>query len=140
MSGETEIQTALFSALTGDAPFLALVAAVYDIAPEVSVGVSDLAFPYVTFGEIVTSPYDTQSSIGLSAVVRVHTYSASGSLLEARAIQAALYRVLHRRPLAVAGYTCTRCAREGSECGRGKDDIIKGVCEFRIVIDKSKEF
>lgn len=131
MSAQFEIQKALFQALTG------LGLTVYDRAPQAADGGSLADWPYVEVGFISLGPFDTANSTGFDAVARIHTRSRSGSMAETKRIQGDIYERLHRGALAVAGYQTVTVQLELSRCDPMSDASFHGVCEYRVLLDKT---
>lgn len=130
-SAEFEIQKALFLALSG------LGLTVYDAAPQSADGGSRAGWPYVEVGFISLAAFDTANSTGFDGVARIHTRSKTGSMAEAKDIQGQVYARLHRGALAVAGYLTVTIQRELSRCDRMPDGSFHGVCEYRLLLDKT---
>lgn len=128
---EFEIQKALFQALAG------LGLTVYDSAPQAKDGGSLAGWPYVEVGFVSLAPFDTANSIGFDAVARLHTRSKTGSMAEAKDIQGRIYDRLHRGVLAVPGFLTVTIQRELSRCDRMPDASFHGVCEYRLLLDKT---
>jgi len=137
MSVEFALQTALFEGLSGSAELSALGVSIYDVPPQSEDGEPAGDFPQIAMGRMISIPLDTSSRVGFDVVIRIHTRSATGSLKECREIQAHIYKLLHREPLAVAGFNMFSLRRESSDCDRDPDRIIHGVCEFRALIETS---
>jgi hypothetical protein len=110
---------------------------VYDSAPQAADGGSLASWPYVEVGFISLAPFDTANSTGFDAVARIHTRSRSGSMAETKRIQGEMYDRLHRGPLAVAGYQTVTMQRELTRCDRMSDASFHGVCEYRVLLDKT---
>lgn len=130
-SAEFEIQKALFQALAG------LGLTVYDSAPQAADGGSLAAWPYVEVGFISLAPFDTANSTGFDGVARIHARSRSGSMAETKDIQGRVYDRLHRGVLAVPGFLTVTIQRELSRCDRMSDASFHGVCEYRLLLDKT---
>lgn len=137
MSAEFETQKALYTALNGDAPLMALANAVYDFAPQVADGGDGGAFPYVEVGAIVFGEMDTKTRTGFDFVARIHTRSRSSSSKETKDIQGAIYNVLHLQDVVVANYDTILLRRETSDVTKVADGSFHGVCEYRGLIDKT---
>lgn len=131
MSAEIELQRGLFLAISG------LGYTTYDSAPQAADGGSTANWPYVEVGFISLAPFDTANSTGFDAVARIHTRSKSGSMAEAKTIQAAIYDRLHRGVLAVTGFLTVTVQRELTKCDRMPDKTFHGVCEYRVMLDKT---
>ena len=129
MSGEVEVQRALFAALSG------LGLTVYDVAPQAADGGSTASFPYAEVGFISLTELDTFSETGFDFVARVHTRSRSPGMLECKTMQGQIYARLHRGALAVTGFNFIDLLREASSCTRAPDGSFHGVCEYRGQIE-----
>jgi len=130
-SAEFEIQKALFQALSG------IGLTVYDSAPQAADGGSTANWPYVEVGFISLAPFDTANSTGFDGVARIHTRSKTGSMAEAKDIQGRIYDRLHRGTVAVAGFLTVTVQRELTRCDRMPDGSFHGVCEYRLLLDKT---
>ncbi len=131
MSVELELQKALSIALK------ALGLTVWDSAPQAADGGAAVGYPFVEVGFISLAPFDTANSTGFDAVARIHTRSRSGSMAECKAIQGQIYGRLHRGALAVTGYQTITMQRELSRCDRMPDNSFHGICEYRVLLDKT---
>lgn len=128
MGAETALQGALFSAVT------ALGLQCYDVAPQAPDGGSIAVFPYVTLGLITLNPFDTTTSTGFEWTATLHVRSRSGSMKEAKEIQAQLYAALHRQPLTVTGFQTVLVLFANSTPLQAPDGSFHGVSEFRGLI------
>ncbi len=131
MSGELELQKALSIALK------ALGLTVWDSAPQAADGGAASGYPFVEVGFISLAPFDTANSTGFDAVARIHTRSRSGSMAECKTIQGQIYGRLHRGALAVTGYQTITMQRELTRCDRMPDNSFHGICEYRVLLDKT---
>lgn len=131
MSGELELQRALYLAISG------LGYTTYDSAPQAADGGSTANWPYVEIGFISLAPFDTANSTGFDAAARIHTRSKSGSMAECKTLQGAVYDRLHRGVLAVTGHATVTVEREMTQCDRMPDKTFHGVCEYRVLLDKT---
>ena len=127
---EAAVQGALFTALSG------IGLTVVDRGRQAGDGGSSTPFPYVEIGFIVMNPYDTATETGFDYLARIHTRIRSGSMKEAKDIQAAIYNRLHRGALTVTGYQHILIQRERSEVLDAPDGSFHGVCEYRGLITK----
>jgi hypothetical protein len=128
MIPEIEFQRALFTALSG------LGLNVVDAAPQAVDGAATAAFPYVEIGALITSEWDDNIEEGRSILARIHTYSRSRGMIEARTIQNQVYDALHRTELTIAGQEFVLMMREMSDLARQADGSFHGVCEYRALI------
>ena len=138
MSGAYELQIGLSNKLTGDAQLMALVKAVYDNPPQQDDPSSNVPFPFITISDSVLQPWDTDTEIGAEAVVTIHVWSRASHALEAKQIQGAIYRVLHRDTIAVNGYTVIGIDLVSQTVERDPDGITRhGVQDFRIIYEEA---
>lgn len=126
---ELALQKAIYTKLSASA----IGASIYDTAPQSADGASTGA--YITIGYSIASESDTWTKNGLSVLFRIHTFSRSGSMLECRTIQSAIYAALHRQPLTVVGNNNYELFREDSTCFADQDSKIHGVCEYRALVE-----
>mgnify|MGYP001555280832 CR=1 FL=1 len=132
MAVETEFQQAIYDALTGDAALFAACPNIFDSAPQQSDG--SAGYPHIAMGYTSFSPLDSDGTLGFSALLRVHTYTATGRVSDAKAIQALIYGVLHVGTLNMTGFECYSLTREDSDTTPLADGIAHGVCEYRAHI------
>lgn len=128
---EFAIQQGLFTALSGRG------FSVYDVQPQAKDGSSTANFPCVTIGTIVLAAWDVKENTGFDFIARVHTYSRSGSMKEAKDIQTTIYSTLHRGSITVSGFHLVDLLRETSDIMRDADGTFHGVCEYRGLIEKT---
>ncbi|MGB0855290.1 MAG: DUF3168 domain-containing protein, partial [Pikeienuella sp.] len=121
---------ALYTRLNG----ASIGASVYDITPDT---VDGSGSPYVTIGRAVVSELDTQSKNGFAAQIRIHTHSRTGSMLECKTIQGAIYAALHRSEMTITGFSNFSLLREDTDCLPEQDGRIEGVCEYRALIESA---
>jgi hypothetical protein len=134
MSAETAVQGAVYARLGGSSLG---VNGIYDTAPQAADGGDTSAFPYVTMGRMIFTESDTWETTGFAAQIRIHTFSRSGSMLEARTIQGKIYDALHKSELTVSGFNNVSLLREDSDCFADQDGKIHGVCEYRALIESA---
>lgn len=137
MGVETELQGALHAALTGNAAVMAIAKAVVDVGQQAADGGSATPFPFVTVGDITITPDDAVRLVNYQAVIRLHTFSRSGSMKEVKQLQGAMFDVLHRNEsnLSLTGFNVYICVRESSQVLVEEDNTFHGVCEYRAHID-----
>lgn len=93
-----EVQQAIYDRLTGDATLGALIAGVFDHVPE------GTAYPYVTLGEVITTPDNRHGGFGRSVVATLHVWTQARGFAEALAIEARLVELLDHQALPLAGH------------------------------------
>lgn len=140
MGVELDFQAALYTRLAdqiigGGKPCLA----VYDPAPQES------AFPYVTFGETNFQIFDAHGSFNFDVLVRLNTWSRTGSPVEVKTIQGNIYSALHDYDLTLTRFggagevdwLCYSLLRESSAVMIDPDQVFHGVCEYRALIQSA---
>lgn len=135
MGVETAFQQGIYTALTGNAALTSVCSNVYDIAPQVADAAG--GYPYITIGATVFTELDTDGIVGFAAMMRLHTYTATGRLSDCKTIQGLVFDVLHRASLTVTGYNCYSLLREDSDTTPLGDGVVHGVCEYRALLETS---
>ncbi len=107
---------------------------VHDAAPQAKDGGSDAGFPYVVIGAIVPAKWDTARETGFEVAMRIHTWSRSNAMLEAKGLQVKIYEALHRQEFPIDGFTVVLCDRETTSCERSPDRGFHGICTYRCVV------
>lgn len=127
-----DVQTAVFAALNGNTTLRALVSGVYD---SVAQGV---VFPYVAIGDGTAVPFDTCTTLGDDATIDVHVWSRYRGRAECKAIQEAVYNVLHWQTMAgLAGLVSIE--QEMAQDFLDPDGLTRhGVQRFRILIENEE--
>lgn len=133
MGVEVEFQRALYTRLNG----ASIGASVYEIAPQSANGGDSSAFPYITIGRAIITEFDTQTTNGFAAQVRIHTWSRTGEMLECKGIQGAVYSALHRSEMTITGFNNFSLLREDTDCFPEEDGRVHGVCEYRALIESA---
>lgn len=116
MSAERVLQAAVYAALTGSAPYMALVTGgVFDsMAPQ------DTATPYTVIGEITEVLDPTQELDGYAYTLTIHDFtggagSGDWGKRKGQLIKEARNAVLHNAQLDVAGWGLTRMTYDFGE-------------------------
>lgn len=107
---------------------------VYDVGPQEA---DASGTPFVNIGETIWTLDDTDTSLNFQGLLRVHTWSRSGSMLETKTIQGQMYDALHDYALTVTGWNCYSLLRETSTITRGTDNVFHGICEYRALLQES---
>jgi len=114
------------------------VVGVYDNPAQVADPSDDSAFPFITISDSTLQPWDTDTERGADATVTIHTWSRARNALEVKQIQDAVYNVLHRGNLAIAGYTFIGSDYLTQTVQRDPDGITRhGVQDFKIVFEEA---
>jgi len=133
---QAELQAAVYGALTGDAPLMALVTGVYADPQQVADPESDATFPYVTIGEDVGTAWDTTTDFGSSASVIVDAWSRSHNFTEAKNIGDAIHTALHHQPLTISGADHVMTMVESVTVTRDPDGKTKrAMTQIRVLYD-----
>ena len=93
------LQSAIYSALTGDATLMALITGVFDRPPQ------GTAFPYITLGESFGRDLSTLATVGMEHHFTLHVWSREGGRKQAAQIMERLHTLLHQVILTVTGQT-----------------------------------
>lgn len=128
MSFESVLQKAVFDALDG---YVQLTAPVYDNVPQ------DSGFPYIVVGEDNINNWDTDSELGVTASVVIHTWSRYRGKKETKELQGHIYDALHRASLAATGYNFVTIDLVSSESFVDADGFTRhGVQTFNAIIER----
>lgn len=139
MAADWEIQTALFTRLTGFAGLTAELAngadSVFDFVPQ-QLADTDAEFPYLVIGDFESSEFDADDRLGYDTTVTLHTFSRYEGKRECADIMAQVYDALHRYALPVAGLNLVDCQWDGlSTIILDPDGQTRhGVQRFRILV------
>lgn len=128
---EFQVQSALYTALSG------IGLTVYDVQPQATDGGAAGNFPSVNIGTIVFADWDVKEKTGFDFVARIHTFSRTGSMREAKLIQGQMYDRLHLGEINIAGYSLVSLRRESSDVVRETGKTFHGICEYRGLIEKA---
>lgn len=130
MSFGLVIQQAVYSQLSAYAPLTAVVS-IYDDVPQ------DAAFPYIAIGEDVLTQWDTDSEIGVTGSITIHTWSRLRGRKETKTIQGLIEDALHRAILTTAGYKFVSIDQESVSTLIDVDGLTRhGVQEFNIILER----
>lgn len=92
------IQVAIFQALSDDAALNAFVTGVFDHVPK------NTAFPYVSIGEVSTTPRGAHDRFGARSTITLHGWSTYSGKKEIGEIANHLMRIFDHQPLDVEGF------------------------------------
>lgn len=127
----TEVQTAVYTVLTGDAAHMALLAGkgVYDYVPD------NADYPYQVIGEINETAADTFDTGFREVTATVHTWSRAKGNKEANAIQASAIKLLHRKTLPLPTLHCVSCRLDYNDILPDPDGLTRhGVTRYLIKV------
>lgn len=128
MSFETTLQKAVYDTLSAYVP---LTANIYDDVPQ------DSDFPYVVVGDDAHADWSTDTELGVTAVVTVHTWSRARGKKETKELQGHIYDALNRATLAASGYNFVSIDLVSSESFIDADGLTRhGVQTFNAIIQR----
>ena len=116
------LEAAIYTQLTGNAALMAVADAVWiPEAPQADDGELIGPFPYIVVTNITLTPWDTDDTLGMQAVVQVDSYaratpSASAHAL-ARNVADLVYGALNRATLSITGAHAVDCLHENTSDG-----------------------
>ena len=123
-----ELQQAIHTALTGDAPLMAMITGVHDHVPQ------DTAFPYVTIGALTAREWGAAGVEGVETTLMLHAWSRSRGRKETKQIVAEVHRIMHDANLTVTGHELVNLRFELTQTFLDPDGITHhGVTRFRAV-------
>jgi len=121
------IQKAVYAALTGNAPLMALITGVYDSIPDATDP------PYVHISSDTEIANGTFSKDGWDCTITLQVYSLGIGFKEALTIADAVTTVLHRATLTLDSGSCCYCQKEYQET-LTPDGILRQVpLRFRVI-------
>tara|TARA_R100001244_G_scaffold43202_1_gene38778 strand:- start:404 stop:808 length:405 start_codon:yes stop_codon:yes gene_type:complete len=124
------LQQAIFTALDGDVTLSAAISGVFD-----SVEQDYEDYPYVTIGENIQTPFDTDDQPGDDNSFAVHVWSREGGRKEAKIVNGYIYDILNRNNLSVTGYETVDCIAEGSSVEIDPDGkTYHGINNFKCTL------
>jgi len=125
----TNLQAAIYSALSTDANVLGLVAGVFDDVPE------ETAYPFISFGDETSIDSSTKDSQAQEYTVTMHIFSEFRGKAEVKNIMSAVYDVLHDSDMIVTDANLINLRFEFSDIVTENDGITRhGVMRFRAVV------
>ena len=126
-----ELQQAVYTALTGDAPLMAMITGVHDHVPR------DAAFPYVTMGGASAVAWGAVGVEGVEVTLVIEAWSRDRGHKEAKQILAEVYRVLHDADLTVTGHDLVWLRFEFAEFLLGADGLTyHGVARYNALTNQ----
>jgi len=132
MSHEIAVQSAIYSLLSASSEL----PEVYDNVPQKD-GRITATWPFIVIGDDTTIAWDTDDSVGAEATITVHSWTRYGGRAAAKAMQGAIYDLLHRAELTLDGYSSVSVDFEYSEVLEESDQVtFHGVQRFRILLER----
>lgn len=93
------LQQAIYSALTGNAPLMALVTGVYDHVPQ------DTPYPYMVLGDPLVQDVSNMKDSQLAVSIPLTIWSREGGRKETGALSEMVHALLHEAMLTLTGQT-----------------------------------
>ena len=125
------VQQAIFNALDASAEVQTILGAtprLYDHVPPGTI------FPYVVYGPVHVTPYDTKTEIGFEQIITLNIWSRYRGGKEARDIFQALYDALHRANLTVSGQVFLSSEFHSADFALDSDGLTThGAARFSVV-------
>lgn len=126
------IQSAIYTALTGDVTLAALVTGVYDWVPE------GTAKPYVVIGETIATPRNAHDRFGRRNVATLHVWSGQQGMSEINTIMSRITAVLDHQTLTVTGHDAVMVHHEFEQTLNDPDPEIRhGVIRFAVTTEET---
>ena len=123
-----ELQEAIYTALTGDAPLMAMITGVHDHVPQ------ETAFPYITIGASTAREWGAAGVEGIEATLTIHVWSRTRGHKEAKQITAEIHRIMHDADLSVTGHALINLRFEFGETMLDADGVTyHGITRYRAV-------
>ena len=130
-SGLFLVQQGIYTALTGDVTFMALISGVYDEPP------SSPVFPYVTLGDSTENPYRTYGKGGHDETVTIHVWSQAPGFKEAMNIVSQMTTVLDAGTVTVGSHTVVLVNFENANTMRDADGITRHIAaRYRVTVQE----
>lgn len=131
MSAQTsagEVQTALYSVLTGDATLMALIVGVFDFGAVPTLQ----PLPFITIGDFTESPENAFGRRGYKSRVLLHIWDNSSGFKTCQAILARINFLIDQKPMTLATQTLVYFLYQQSHPldDPGTDNIRHYVCEY----------
>ncbi|MEM7425189.1 MAG: DUF3168 domain-containing protein [Pseudomonadota bacterium] len=136
LSPAWDLQTALWSALTGDAGVLATLGGphIHDDVPQ------GADFPFVSIGEIRTNDWSTQSARGHEHFLTLHAWSRARGRKEVQAIMTALDQLLDGAAIPLQDHVLVNLSLVFWDARRDRDgETYHGVMRFRAVTEPATQ-
>lgn len=127
-------RTMIYNALLGNVSGVSI----YDHVPFEPEGAPDDNFPYGTVGDAEATPWDTDDTLGAEVETTVHMWSRYKGRKEVDEALDAIYGLLHRAALTVAGHRVVDCLFTFSDVFVEEDGITRhGIIRFRLTIQEA---
>lgn len=125
------IQQAIYERLTADTVLMGKITGVFDEVPQ------NQPFPYVTIGDMTSTPWRTMSRFGEEVTITLHIWSQQKGFREAYEILDDLNRLLADQVIPVLGWDVAACWYEFSDTIRDPDGVTKHIpVRYRMQVQK----
>ena len=130
--GSWELQEAIYTALTGDAPLMATITGVHDHVPQ------GAAFPYVTVGESTARDWGAAGVSGIETTLVMHVWSRKRGHKEVKQVLAEIHRILHDADLTMPGHVLVWLRYGFSQTIAGKDGATyHGIARYNALTNQA---
>lgn len=134
------VYQSMFNRLSGFADLTSRLAngagSVYTRVPQPDRPGDSSLFPYVVIESTNIQPWDTDDEDGVQALMSVHVYSRSQSVLEISNIGTAVYDALHKYQLVITGANTVDCLFDNSTQFEDPDTkTVHRVIDFLVTYD-----
>lgn len=103
------LQESIYDVLVGDAPLLSALSSawafdpVFSDVPQVDEAEDPDYYPFISFGDGTTTPFDDKGATGGDAVILVNIWARSNDYIQSKQIAERVTALLHRQPLTISG-------------------------------------
>lgn len=119
------VQKAVYDALVANATLVAAVTGIYADVTQSGTPEDDSEFPYIVFGESVTTPFDTKTNFGAECQVQIDIYSRASNPSEVKSIASLVYGLLHHKSLSITDASHILTTLDSSTTLRDPDGVTK---------------
>lgn len=134
---ETVVQTKIYETLTGSAPLIAAIKAVYDDVPQAISSGDSSAFPYVAIGEDIHTDTSTDLELSNLVSITIHAWSRYTGRAETKQIQGLVYDALNRADILDTNYKFINIHQVSSESRLESDGFTRhGIQTFNLMIEE----
>ena len=127
------LQTAIYTALSGDSALAALITGVHYFVPQDARQSDAGIFPFIEISDSTNATLDTTGANGFLTEFTLEIWSRYKGAKETAQIMDEIYRIFHRQPIAVEGYSTSTCSQTAANITRDADGItMHGVQKFEV--------
>jgi len=140
MIAEFELQTAIYTALTGNTALMAIVTGgVHDHVPQSDDGEPLKGYPYLVIGDETVFASNTDDSSESEHNIQIDVWSRYRGRKEIKQIMSAVHTVLHRTELTVENATFVHTEFDDIDIFLEPDGLTRhGVMQFMVKLDEAE--